>query len=355
MFAMSKRLSVSSKHVKRKIVLASKKDCPMLGGAMNEIKTIQSLGGIARAESLSPEQRAAQAAKAANARWAATRQLKGTHKGNFKKDFGIDVDCYVLDDATKTAVISQRGMGSALGFSAGGNRFHRFMATEAMVAVAGAEITDKITQPIKFQWGIGGAEQPPTIVHGYDVTLLIDVCRAIVEAAPRLSKRQAGAVSQAHVILNASAKAGIKGLVYALAGYRPETQEVIDAFKVYVQEEAKKYEKEFPPELYAEWHRLYQIPVLPVGRSWHFKHLTLRDIYWPLAKSNGKILQLARANKAQAGERSKKLFQFLSEIGTRALRMHLGRVLEMAEDSTLESDYEKKVRRRFGGQDEFDF
>jgi hypothetical protein len=82
----------------------------------------------------------------------------------------------------------------------------------------------------------------------------------------------------------------------------------------------------------------------------------LRDIYWPLAKSNGRILELVRANKAQAGERNKKLFQFLNEIGTRALRMQLGRVLEMAEDAEgNKANYEKKIITRFGGQDEFDF
>jgi hypothetical protein len=39
---------------------------------------------------------------------------------------------------------------------------------------------------------------------------------------------------------------------YTLAGYNPTADEVITAFKLYVQEEAKKYEPEFPNELYAE-------------------------------------------------------------------------------------------------------
>ena len=49
--------------------------------------------------------------KAAIARWGA----KATHMGSFKEDFGIDVDCYVLDNKRKTAVISQRGIGEAIG------------------------------------------------------------------------------------------------------------------------------------------------------------------------------------------------------------------------------------------------
>ena len=68
-------------------------------------------GGLARAAALSGDDRREIAKKAAVARWG----LKATHKGNFKDDFGIDVDCYVLNDEQKTAVISQRGMGEAIG------------------------------------------------------------------------------------------------------------------------------------------------------------------------------------------------------------------------------------------------
>ena len=55
---------------------------------------------------------------------------------------------------------------------------------------------------------------------------------------------------QARIILNASAKAGIKGLVYALAGYDATREEIITAFKLFVREEAREYEKEFPDQLY---------------------------------------------------------------------------------------------------------
>lgn len=250
-------------------------------------------------------------------------------------------------------------MGRALGLSADqGNAFARFLATKTMSDLAGAELMEKLTQPINFEWGSGGAEQPPGIVKGLDATLLIDLCRVIVEAerSGALGKRQERIAQHAHTILNASAKAGIKGLVYALAGYNPSADEVISAFKLYVQEEARKYEKEFPPELYQSWYRLYDIPPIQGrGRPWQFKKLTVEHIYGPLAKSSGKILELTKANKAKDGDRKKKLFQFLSEVGTRALRMHLGRVLEMAEDSKDRSAYEKRIVKRFGEQQEFDF
>lgn len=92
-----------------------------------------------------------------------------------------------------------------------------------------------------------------TQAKGYNVGLLIDICNAIVKAFldGKLLKSQENIAIQAQIILNASAKSGIKGLVYALAGYNPSIEEVIAAFKAYVQEEARKYEKEFPQDLYA--------------------------------------------------------------------------------------------------------
>jgi P63C domain len=309
------------------------------------------IGGIKRAELLSPERRAEIARQGAEARWSG-KPIRALHKGSFKEEFGSDVDCYVLDDLRKTAVISQRGMGEALGLSSRGNAFPRFLATQSIAEVAGAELREKLENPLKFQWGTGGAEPPPATIHGFDVTLLIDLCNTIIaaEAKGRLSGRYDRIVRQAHIIVGASAKSGIQGLVYRLAGYNPTAEEVITAFKLYVQEEARKYEPEFPNELYMQWYRLYDIPVPDRGKPWQFKYLTVNHIYFPLAQSSGKLLTLLRAHKARGGDRAKKLFQFLNLIGARALRMHLGRVLEMAESSTDKEAYEKKIIHRFGGQ-----
>ncbi|MNH15457.1 P63C domain protein [compost metagenome] len=185
--------------------------------------------------------------------------------------------------------------------------------------------------------------------------MLIDVCNAILsaDAAGKLAKNQGHLAIQARIIVNASAKSGITNLVYALAGYQPEIDEVIQAFKAFVQDEARKYEQEFPSELYLAWHRLYQIPIPSRGKPWKLMHLTRRHIYYPLAKSSGRILDLLRALRDKDPQK-KKLFQFLNEIGTRALRMHMGRVLEMAESSATSAEYEAKFVTRFGGQQELD-
>ena len=311
-------------------------------------------GGHARALALTSEQKTQIAQRAAMARWG--KSFSATHKGNFTDEFGIDVECYVLDDAQKTAVITQRGMGEALGFpkEGSGKQFLRSVKGAKILPHLGDELTMKLDNPLIFQGAGVGANRATN--HGYDVAILIDVCKAIIKAESEggLLKRQESIAKQAHIIVGASAKAGIKGLVYALAGYNPTASEVIAAFKLYVQEEARIYEKEFPPELYFHWQRLYDIPMPPRGKPWQFMHLTVRHIYWPLAKSNGKIYELMKALKASAGDRRKKLFQFLNDLGARALRIHMGRVMEMAEDSETRGAYENRIVARFGGQHELD-
>lgn len=312
-------------------------------------------GGVARASKLTPERRSEIARKAAIARHG-EKPLSATHKGNFQEDFGIDVECYVLADEHKTAVISQRGMGVALGLGdSGGSRLPAFIQGERITPHVGRELREKLEKPLVFQAPSLGANQPIVSVYGYDVTILIDVCKAVLAAqiAGALLKRQEHIAKQAQVIVNASAKSGIQGLVYKLAGYDASRQEVVAAFKFYVREEAREYEKEFHPQLYEEWYRLYELPRPERNKPWKFMHLTISHVYHPLARSSGRILQLMQAQRANSDERNKRLFQFLSEVGIKALRTHLGQLLGIARISRTKEQYEDHVQTLFGDQPDF--
>lgn len=139
-------------------------------------------------------------------------------------------------------------------------------------------------------------------------------------------------------------------MVYALSGYDATKEEVIQAFKMYVREEAREHEREFPEQLYGEWYRLYQCPKPDRSKPWKFKHLTVDQVYRPLAKSNGKILHLTELNREASGKPYKKLHQFLSEIGVKALRQHLGQLLGVVQISKDKEEYERHVAFIFGGQ-----
>jgi len=102
-------------------------------------------------------------------------------------------------------------------------------------------------------------------------------------------------------------------------------------------------------------YRLYQLPEPERNKPWKFKHLTVNHVYWPLANSKGHILELTKAQRAGSGvERRKRLHQFLSDIGVKALRQQLGQLLGIAQVSRDQSEYEGHVRRIFGQQLEFD-
>jgi hypothetical protein len=170
-----------------------------------------------------------------------------------------------------------------------------------------------------------------------------------------LSTRYDNIGKQAQIVLNASAKAGIKGLVYALTGYDQTKEQIITAFKLFVQEEAQKYESEFPSQLYDEWYRLYGLAKPKRNRPWKFMHLTNGHVYFPLANSSGKLHELVVMQRAKKKEdRSKRLFQFLSEIGVKALRTHLGQLLGIAKISKTQAEYEGHVQNVFGAQKNLD-
>lgn len=314
-------------------------------------------GGVARAKSLSPDKKKEIASKAAAARWG-TVHLKATHKGNFQADFGIDAECYVLDDALKTAVMSQRGIAAALGLSSpGGKDFERLVERKWLSKHLGAEVLEKVHQPIEFKWVYPGAKQNAVKIKGYSADLLIDVCNAILKAKAggTLREAQENLARQAAIVVSASAKAGIQGLVYALAGYDRTKEEVIAAYKMYVAAEAREYEREFSPELYEQWYRLYGLVKPERGRPWEFRYLTIDHIYKPLAKSNGKVFALAKSSKQANGEKNDKIHQFLSEIGVKALRTQVGKITGIATVSDTREEYERYIAEKVYGQKSLPF
>lgn len=311
-------------------------------------------GGAARALALTPEARKEIAKKGAASRW-------GTgvaHQGNFKEAFGLDVECYVLNDSQKTAVIGQRGMAVALlNADSSGTALSRFVHGNTISKALGAEILKRVDNPLIFKGSDPGAKvRTARKIHGYEVGLLIDICQALVMANARgdLLPRHAKIVAQAQIILGASAKAGIQGLVYALSGYDRTKEEVIAAYKMYVAEEAREYEKEFSPELYEQWYRLYGLIKPERGRPWEFKYLTVDHIYKPLAKSAGKVFSLAKASKQENGEKGDKIHMFLSEIGVKALRTQVGKIMGIASVSRSREEYERHISEQIHGQKSLD-
>ncbi|MFN6817201.1 P63C domain-containing protein [Proteus mirabilis] len=298
-------------------------------------------GGIARSRSLTASQRSAQAKSGAIARWG----YKATHMGNFKDLFGIDAECYVLNDDKKTPVVTKTGLAELLGLGHHARDVDQVLSSKYMSDFRDLELMEKMKNPFKFQF----TSKSKTVhqAHGYDISVIVDIGKALIEAreAGSLPTARLGAANASQKLINASAKSGITGVAYALAGYRPEVQEVIDAFKAFVREEAMQYEKEFPDELYEAWYKIYQLNRPERGRPFLFSKLTNEQIYIPLAKSNGKILDLARKNKDENGKKGDKIHQFLAEVGVKALKQQIGKVLAVSELFDDKESYEAALMK----------
>jgi hypothetical protein len=107
--------------------------------------------------------------------------------------------------------------------------------------------------------------------------------------------------------------------------------------------------------LYEQWYRLYGLEKPERGRPWAFRYLTIDHIYKPLAKSNGKVFNLAKTSKLENGEKGDKIHQFLSEVGVKALRTQVGKITGIATVSDSREQYERYIAEKIFGQTSFDF
>lgn len=279
--------------------------------------------------------------------------------GNLKDVVGIDIDCYVLNDKNRTAIISQTGFVLALGYADNGESIFRLSKLISQSG-RGAKLIEKLRKPLIFNASIEGKSVTSMIIgRGLNVELLIDVCNEILglERENKLRPTQKKLAEKASIIVTSTAKLGIKNLVYKLAGYDATKEETINDFKAFVVEEiANKYESIFTDELYDQWYRIYQIekPLHGRGRNWKLMYLTMDHIYYNVAKSKGKIKELLRIKQeANKGKRKRKLHEFLlAETGIPALRETITQVTTAARLSNSEEDYEANMEKLFGKMDE---
>lgn len=231
-------------------------------------------GGLARAQSLTAEQRREIAQKGAAARWAvaAPEGLPVAKYGAPDKALRlahVEIPCYVLSDGTR--VLVQRGLQSGLGMSEGGGKggARKIVALLETLAGKGVDIKDLIARansPIKFLPPRGG-----NAAFGYEATILPDLCAVLIEAGRRgiLGRRSEHLAERAALLQHAFAFLGIIALVDEVTGYqgfRPQ-----DALQVYLEKvisrELAAWVKRFPDEFYENIYKLKGWPWPGMGKN----------------------------------------------------------------------------------------
>ncbi|MDM1514738.1 P63C domain-containing protein, partial [Myroides odoratimimus] len=153
------------------------------------------------------------------------------------------------------------GIQKALGYTGtAGNWLPSFVNSKQISPFISSGILDALSQRVEFnRIGAGGSA---SITYGYDATVLIDLCDAMLSAknSGTLSDKYLEYAFRAEIIIRAVAKVGIIALVDEATGYQYDREK--DAlqviFKAYINEELLKWQKMFPDMFYYEIFRLHK-------------------------------------------------------------------------------------------------
>ena len=315
--------------------------------------TPQSKGGSERAKKLTKEQRKEIASAAAKARWERAHQqtrIPSAQTDGILKIGDVGLDVFVLDD--KRRVISKRAMARALNLkSQGGNAFMRTMSRKGLAATISSSLAGRIANPLSFYTPRG------ELADGYEAEVLIEVCDALIEArnAGYLAKSQQFLAMQAEIIFRSAAKLGIIALVDEATGFVDRTRdEYRKLFESFIRAEFRQWEREFPDKFFDMIYRLYGLKRHTPDTNRHpqfFGHFIRKFVYYPLANSNGAILEnLEQKNPVvyDSGGRKHKFFQYLTEeIGMPAFRQHLWQVVGIGESAQDRTHFERGFYRAF--------
>lgn len=322
----------------------------------------QSLGGQARAARLGKAELRRQAKQAAKARWEAVRtSAKHLQDPNRVPEAlceglleigSVQIECYVLD--TQKRVIHKRGMAKALAMkSEGGNVFMRAMQRKGLGSEIGEKLRQDLDNPIVFR------TFTPDLGHGYDATILIDICTAILDAAKagKLGPGQESLAKQAEIIIRASAKLGIVALVDDATGFIADKRrtQYKELFREFIQEEFKIYDDpQFPDQLFDVIYKIYGLPRKADRSQRHprwFGKFIRKYVYEPLANSNGAILEMLDEKNPVVyvnGGRRYKMYQFLSEVvGMPALKAQLWQVVGIGNSVRNKAQFERSFYTAF--------
>lgn len=327
----------------------------------DEKPEIQSIGGKARAEKLSPEQRSDIARAAAEARWSKVAEQSGelrlpraTHVGELKIG-DISIPCAVLEDGTR--VITQRGMFVAMGMNKNPSKGQTaienrpgFLSANNLTPFIKEDLKRSWT-PIPFRLPKGAGGYRGNIAFGYKAESLPLSCHVFLDAkeAGVLHKNQKHIAEMCKIVQRGFAIVGIVALVDEATGYQEirDRMALQQILRKYISGALYEWTKTFPIEFYKEIFRLK-------GWDWNNGKMPgvvgryTRDlVYSRLAPQV--IEELERLNPpTTAGYRKYKHHQYLTrEIGHPALTRRLYELIGMARAFKNWDAYYRLVDRTF--------
>lgn len=275
----------------------------------------------------------------------------------------LEIPCYVLEDGTR--VFSGRGIQKAIGYdNKSGQWMSSFCKMEGISSYLCAgdnSISERLSNPVKFKRNDAGGSQSTT--NGYEVTLLVDICSAIIDANRAGVFNDETIVRNADIIIRSVAKVGIIALVDEATGYQYEREndELQKILKAYISEELLPWQKRFPDIFYKELFRL---------NGWDFTVKGIKKIPGIIGKwtnmfiyeelPNGVLDELKKKTpKNESGNRTSRYHQLLTlDIGEPNLEKQINKVItlfQVSDNMKQFCDNFKKMKMRQIGQMEIPF
>lgn len=310
--------------------------------------SIQSRGGRARADKLTPEERRKIAQGAARARWQAMGDAQdipqATHIGELRIG-DTEFQCGVLQDGTR--LLAERHVAAALGRTRSGSHWQKmreqdrpqlplYLTADNLAPFINPEVEKALGERVLYRLPhLGGRP-----LYGINAGALPAVCDVWLRAreAGALTKRQLGIAQKAEVLMRGLAHVGIIALVDEATGYQEIRQRsALEAIlNRYLQDELRRWTKTFPDDYFHNIFRLkgWKYPEVPTARPGVIAHYTNDIVYSRIAP--GILDALQKRNPTDGhGRRKHKHFQHMSdEHGDPRLREHLNAVIVLMRAST---------------------
>lgn len=279
------------------------------------------------------------------------------HLGN------LEIPCYVLDNGTR--VFSGRGIQKAIGYDSKSGQwmssFCKMEGVSSYLCAGDNSISERLSNPVKFRRNDAGGSQSTT--NGYEVTLLVDICSAIIDANRAGVFNDETIVRNADIIIRSVAKVGIIALVDEATGYQYEREndELQKILKAYISEELLPWQKRFPDIFYKELFRLNGWDYTVNGikkRPGIIGKWTNTFIYEELP--NGVLEELKKKTpKSESGNRTNRYHQLLTtDIGEPNLEKQINKVVTLFQVSDNMKQFcenFRKMKMRQIGQMELPF
>ena len=254
---------------------------------------------------------------------------------------GVELPVYVLSNGRR--VISRTGATSVLIGPQGGGNLQSYLDVQAVRPYVPEDLMDRM---VEFRL----PNVTNKTVLGMDAETFLDVCRAYVQArddGALKTASQTKIAKRAGTFLAACAKVGLLALIDEATGYQfhRAEDELRFKLKIYLEDEMRKWESTFPPELWHEFGRLTGTQMLTSQRPKYWGKLVMELVYDYLDPDVADWLRVHNPEPRHGRNHHQWL---TSQYGLRKLTEHLWMLIGLASACNTIGELRARMAERYG-------